>query len=800
MRHQIQTTILTPTRRLATYLTECRVKESLEKSLVAERPYIFSLEDALLQMFKQMLIKGKVSESLISNAESLLLLEDIIQSSATGEGLLKITTTAKLVWQAWQHLALWNVDLDQIDRSQEDTQAFYEWIQQYCSKLKKANWIDQTNLANCLRNHISPDTQFLNISPHRNIELYGFDDIPPQYERLFNHLKQIGWDITEAPVRDDLLTPIRYRFQTVESELIAAAEWAKSILEVDAGARIGVVIPELPRHRLVVEKVFRDVFHADALLYPEPIVSAYYNISAGQPLNTIPIIRQAIEILARGAVLYSKENCIEYADWVRLFNEHLKASNWPGDRALDSVEHQAVKQWIGLMEDFSKLDRLFEPAHWGVAYLKLKHLAQDIPFQPQSNVVKLHILGALEAAGQDFTHLWITGLNDADWPSLPNPNPFLPIALQKEKNMPHATYERQWAFAEKMTRRFLNAAQHIVVSHAEIVLNQNCSASALIANYAETTYTDPIGKSVASLFEIIFDARALESLTDHRAPPLEFHKIPSSSKTLKLQAQCPFRAFAEMRLELVDADELSLGLSLKDRGILTHRILDSIWSSLKTQKNLLVLTEDKLKNLIYHTVKNQLEGFERFERGLKFWDIEQNRLEQLMLAWLQLEKKRSAFEVVAREAYYPIKIKDTDLKICIDRIDKDDLNQYFVIDYKTGEVDLSGILANQVLEPQLPLYCFNDQFPTPSGIVFGQVKSDQCRFVGVCHTAHFPDTKVLSEDAWASQLHIWQLELERLVNDFRSGQASVTPANPNKICRYCHLPSLCRIKEHTRGR
>ncbi|MFO1257475.1 MAG: PD-(D/E)XK nuclease family protein [Gammaproteobacteria bacterium] len=794
---EIQTTILTPTRRLATYLTECLVTESLKTASVVLKPYIFSLEDALLQMFQQMLLRGKISGSLISNAESLLLLEDIIHSSESGAGLLKITTTAKLVWQAWQHFALWNGDFDQVDWSQEDSKAFYVWIQQYRSKLKQSNWIDKTDIAHCLCEHIKKNTEFLNVSPHRSIELYGFDDIPPQYQMLLEHLKQVGWQIFEKSPDVNAIVPIRHRFQTVENEFKATAEWAKSILELDNNARIGIVIPELPRYRLIVEKIFRDIFHPDALLYPEPVVSEYYNISAGQPLNTIPIIRWALDILSNISDDYYK---IDYATWHQVFNQHLKSSNWPGERVLDSIEHQAVKQWIALMEDFAKLDRLFEPVQHTVAYLKLKHLIQDIPFQPQSHVVRLHVLGALEAAGQNFTHLWISGLNDADWPSLPDPNPFLPMTLQKEKNMPHATHERQWTFAEKMTQRFLSAARHIIVSHAEIVSNQTHSPSALVKNYTETPYSSDSKSCSPSLFETIFNSVSIESITDDKAPALAFNKIPASSKTLKLQAHCPFRAFAEIRLELIDKSETSLGLSLRDRGILTHRILDALWSILKTQKALLTLSEVALQELIQVTVKDQLKGFETFKPGLKFWDIEQNRLEKLMLAWLNLEKKRSPFEVIARESYYPINIEGMNLKVCIDRVDKDDSNQYFIIDYKTGQVDLSGLLGEDLLEPQLPLYCFNNQFPTPAGIVFGQVKGDKCRFVGLSQAPQFPDVKVFSEDEWASLLHFWQSELERLVNDFKSGKAGVTPANRNKVCRYCHLPSFCRIKERTCAR
>lgn len=788
---QQRATIFTPTRRLATYLTECWVTESTKTTAVVEKPYIFSFEDACLEMFRQLQAHGKISELYISAAESLLILEDIIQHSEQGAGLLKITSTAKLVWQAWQNFTLWNCKIDAIDWQQEDLQAFRIWIKQYLAKLKKAGWIDKPRLLDVIQPNINHSSQFLNIAPKRNIMLYGFDDIPPRHQDFLAHLKQNNWHVTDFKLADAHTVPRRYTFQTVESEFKATAEWANELLAQDVDARIGIVIPELPRYRLMVEKIFRDTFHAESILYPEPLVSEYYNMSAGQPLNTIPIIHDALEHLS---VMKVKDVQSTYLHWVTIINQSLASMDWPGERRLNSVEHQAVKQWVGLLENFARLDNLFEPTTYKLAYLKLRHLAQDMPFQPQSNIVKLHILGALEAAGQSFTHLWITGLNDTDWPSLANPNPFLPQAMQRTLNMPHASHERQWAFSEKMTNRLLSSANNVTVSYAKNHQKQSYSVSALISQYLEDEYRTVSQCKTVSLVQRLFDSRNFETISDKVGPVLEHNAIPSSSKTLKLQANCPFRAFAEMRLKLVDPIKVELGLNLRDRGILTHQILDSLWGQLKTQRNLLALTNEALDNLIKDTVQQQIRGFNPQHLGKHFWETETIRLQKLMLAWLTLEMKRADFEVVAREAYYPVQIADMSLKICIDRVDKNESEQYFVIDYKTGAVNLSGLLGDKLLEPQLPLYCFNGQFPTPSGIVFAQVRSDGCRFVGLSHLPAYPDVKTMSEDEWERAIDFWEHSLEKLISDFKSGEASVLPIEKQKTCRHCHLPSLCRIK------
>jgi hypothetical protein len=48
---------------------------------------------------------------------------------------------------------------------------------------------------------------------------------------------------------------------------------------------------------------------------------------------------------------------------------------------------------------------------------------------------------------------------------------------------------------------------------------------------------------------------------------------------------------------------------------------------------------------------------------------------------------------------------------------------------------------------------------------------------------------------WDGLLAHWQTVIERLANEFATGQAQVDPL-PN-ACRYCHLSSVCRVREQS---
>ncbi|MDD4280393.1 MAG: hypothetical protein PHX74_11750, partial [Candidatus Sumerlaeales bacterium] len=62
----------------------------------------------------------------------------------------------------------------------------------------------------------------------------------------------------------------------------------------------------------------------------------------------------------------------------------------------------------------------------------IKTMADTTPFQMAGgDGAPVQILGLLEMAGQEFTHLWVCGMDDKTWPSFSRLNPLLTISLQR---------------------------------------------------------------------------------------------------------------------------------------------------------------------------------------------------------------------------------------------------------------------------------------------------------------------------------------------------------------------------------
>ncbi|TIH03137.1 hypothetical protein D0S45_20940, partial [Marinifilum sp. JC120] len=98
------------------------------------------------------------------------------------------------------------------------------------------------------------------------------------------------------------------------------------------------------------------------------------------------------------------------------------------------------------------------------ALKQLQVMANQRPFQAKVPDSPIQILGILEGAGLHFTHCWVMGLHQQAWPPAAAPNALLPIRLQREHNMPHASSLRELQYAQSLTDNYRHCADTIIFS------------------------------------------------------------------------------------------------------------------------------------------------------------------------------------------------------------------------------------------------------------------------------------------------------------------------------------------------
>ncbi|MFB3775973.1 MAG: PD-(D/E)XK nuclease family protein [Bryobacteraceae bacterium] len=486
--------------------------------------------------------------------------------------------------------------------------------------------------------------------------------------------------------------------------------------------------------------------------------------------------------------------------WSRDFSRLLRAAGWPGDRTPDSVEYQTIQRWHDLLSSFAAIEAVAEPMDYSSALAGLRHLAAQTQFAPADEGAPVQIMGILEAAGSEFDHLWIAGLEDRAWPPPPRPSPFLPGPLQRSLGMPHSSAEGELSYARRVTARLLGSAPEVVVSYPLRDADSDLRPSPLIRHLPET----PCPGEAPGRLEIFLRSHpGLEQREDSSAPRLPEGTLQrGGTAVIEKQAACPFRAFAEYRLGGQALEEPSIGFSAQERGQVAHSALELFWGEVKSHAALMAMSGDDLSALVSRVVRMAVERRAR-GRGVesmpRIQSLERDRLERLIKDWLEIERARSAFEVAASERERLISIGGLALQIKVDRVDTLAGGRQVIIDYKTGRTNPSDWEGDRPDAPQLPLYAATHSAPV-GAVAFAQLTPGELQFKGLGEGAGIPGVREYSEstpgkaarETLEEHISAWGRTLEGLAREFVEGVASVTPKRDD-TCLYCPLPALCRI-------
>ena len=235
----------------------------------------------------------------------------------------------------------------------------------------------------------------------------------------------------------------------------------------------------------------------------------------------------------------------------------------------------------------------------------------------------------------------------------------------------------------------------------------------------------------ASYRDAVHRLRELERGEDAKAPPLAAGAaVGGGTAVIRDQAACPFRAFALHRLGAEGLEAPHAGLDAMERGTLVHRVLAQAWAQLKTKSALDAIREADLDALLARAAEEAVARIRRERPTVlsgRFAEIEKRRLARLARAWLELEKQRGGFTVLATEDKRRIEIGGLSLNARLDRVDETDDGRRIVIDYKTGKASPGAMLGERPDEPQLPLYLVGAE-PDAAAVAFAQVKAGDMKF------------------------------------------------------------------------
>lgn len=817
--------IITPNRRLAAFSLRQINQQNVQQGKSSwETAEIYSLDAWLLQLWALCLdhIPDQY-QAILSQTQQQLLLEQIIQNSELGSELLRINATAKNVLQAWDFMCGWQVSMQRLSAYIDvsaDTAVLHAWLNDYLAWLAAHDYID----FNLMLEKLIEILPALQDKLPTEICLRGFGDLSPQIEKFCTSLRSLGITLHSDQLIHPGATAVRAAFVDADSELQAAANWAAQQLAQNTDQIIGIVVPELEKNRRRVASIFETNISIEYLNISAPLALSDYTLIDTALLllqNFKPVLDFAdLSILLRSPFLFggqtqmhsraqidrqlredleakltwSKLREIFQRDlpnldlikgqhtvlyWLQVFQTVLNAWGWPGLDHVNSQEADLLSCWRDLLEEYSNLAVVAKDHTYAQALQILQRLAADTPFLPaETGLTKVHVLGILEADGIFFDQLWVTGMSRDTWPMEINPNPFIPLELQRQFDLPKSSAERELKIAQRLTANLQMGGKENVIFSYPVVLDDFASAATNLIIHLPVIEINALTSQRANINQV------LEFYRDDQAPAITDIHIKGGTSVLRLQAQCPFKANAEIRLGAKKLNEPILFLNPAQRGSLVHDVLEQFWLACKDQKTLIDWYPETAQQILCEIIDNilaQLRTKLPYTLNATYIDLEKTRVLNLIMAWLEYELKREPFAVKELEHKKSIKIGPLQISARVDRIDQLVDGGLAIIDYKTGIASVSDWFTDPIIEPQLPLYAINETEQVDE-LYFASLREDDIRFKGV----------TTDNDLTTETLRNWREGLRKTATEFAEGNVSVKPFS-QQICELCNLQALCRV-------
>lgn len=499
------------------------------------------------------------------------------------------------------------------------------------------------------------------------------------------------------------------------------------------------------------------------------------------------------------------------SSWAQIFSEVLYSIAWPGGcneqylearkNNINSAEFQAITQFNSCLSRLHELDKIKGSIKSSDCLLLIKNLLQNTPYQIQTDQNKIDIFGMLEGAGINYNSLWLFNFTSDVWPTAPDPNPFIPIDIQKKHELPQSTAEREFEYASRLTKRYLTSSRDVIVSYNKYDGDKENHLSLLLESYNKIAFESKtaIPQSNYTLEE---NRQFIKYIKDFKAPEITKTHITAGVKALGLQAMCPYRAFAEVRLNAGKKYKLDIGPAAWLRGQVIHKSLELIFKQYKNKQKLECLLSNPqaykiyLDEIILNCINHYKQQYNKiFTKGIVY--IEHELIYSLIDKWLHFELKRDNFEVVAVEQKYLVTLGKITFNTRVDRVDSirnsENKDYVAIIDYKTAKQSLNSLMSEDLTDPQLPVYLLIDHLQQANAILFAEVLEENYGFKGIANVEL--DTEgCIGVDNWDELTQGWHQTIEHISNDFTKGKAEVNPLTP-QVCQMCHLDSLCRKDE-----
>ena len=683
--------------------------------------------------------------------------------------------------------------------------------------------------------------------PLSNLTLFACNELTPSRRDLLRWLEQKGTKITkfDPPLLENRAHS-KTLLETLPRERSTFAQWSRERLaSLGEESRIGIVLPSIESEYLTLRR------HFEATFFDCEDIDRIVNLGAGVPLQETRLCQDAMkflywtthdlshsEVLQLGRSPYLKNLEIPQlfsdrypelfrlsgfafrsdsssakqiasmiagqpkllSQWIETVHRVLQIAGWDFEEESEE-EQRALASFVDVLNDASKLSSFIGRTTWQEAVALVLDGARSHQLAYESRYAPIQAMSRQESLALQFDALWVAAVGIGDWPPKINPNPMIPLRVQRRAIMPRTSDQSMLRWSESMSKMWAGSAPEVVFSATQEDEDIENVLSLLLEDHSEVESSELIeGTALVQFAHPWGSVRQYDVIRKYISD--KGTKLPRSEYScartgmIRDQSNCPFRAWAIHRLGLKKESEAHQFPDALQRGTAIHSVLNLLATNARNQSQLMVLSDEQIEVAI----EEAIEPYKGQRLPDRFLDVERSRLRKVVRQWLQFELTRQVFEIKELEKSYQLQVEGMKFGLRVDRIDETPDLSALVIDYKTGNINLGNWSLPRPMDTQMPLYSM--AVPDCDGLAYENISSNETKFRGLSKSESVEDgLKVASErfelKSGTPLPDIWRTSISSIVKEFQIGLAKVDPTNAQVTCRNCHLSSLCReFAEH----
>ncbi|WBF65888.1 MAG: PD-(D/E)XK nuclease family protein [Candidatus Kinetoplastibacterium crithidii] len=845
--------ILTSSKRQANRLKSDIINQVRKMETTQELPEILPLNSWIVKVFDDISFRFNHKNDIVYVLNQVceqMLWDKVIKKEESENYLLNFNQTAILAMEAKQLINELCLDISSA-QSNEEYRRFVYWKNCYYNELEKINAVDFDYIYEYIINSID---QKDNIFP-KYVVLFGFIEMSPRLSKLVKKILHFGSFVRlfSYPVvrRNDSYI---CACDNVQDEWRQSAIWIAEEIMKNPNGKYAIVTPRLEKQVPMAKRILENYLSINKPLkfnvssarscIDWPITSiaiswldffsnvSFYKNCESALFSSVLLrgcyiddvnfsnIYSSIELEIRSKyylnitmdnILRELQNtklgkCISTVlprwinqylrieAWVRVIRSSLDDIHFPGDKKIDSETYQTIENLDDLFDKFTLLDPLFGHLN-AIEVIKLfKTFARINRFQIKDSCASVfEVLDIQDAINVQWDALWVIGMDQENFPSAPNPNPFLPLSVLRMNNVPRATPEREFIWAQKIYSGLITSASRVIFSYSKIIDEQIMEPSFLISKDSK----DRVHRGYKDISKVHIDM-----IDDSKGPEIDSNEINviSGIGLLEAQSRCPLWAFAKYRLGISSLPSYDINnsyYSLK-RGILIHDSLSEFWATVKDQVVFLETPTYTLEKILLKCI-HKVSRKSLFVYGSTLLNLEVERTFAIIKKLLNLEKDRLHFRIMFLEQDINWQYKNISLNVRPDRIDLLSEDTILIIDYKTGnsiffpEKDWVRV---RPINLQLPIYslaCLNTLHLDTQGLAIYFINAKELSIKGLSiKNIGLPGITLLNDVLWNDVITKLYNKITFILDEYINGIADNHYFSEEDL-RFCDVMPFLRL-------